>query len=223
MVAPPSVSHLTEGGIPGIRAIPYGIHLCHFYASRQEVIDILVPYFRFGLRNRERCIWITGAPLAAKEASAELAKHIRDFDKLCDADRLRVVDREEWFGAQRKADAQDFSGWLRVEESALAQGYAGLRIAGHLSCADSWTACMGCEAAASAALRGRRIVALCGFDGARCGPGQVHDVIRCHHETLHRSHGAWHILEQPTGAHAAADRLLRSMLGFWRRPSIPNA
>ena len=56
-------SNLTDCGLRGIRNIPYGVHMCHFYRDRDELAAVLVPYFAAGLRNRERCIWIAAAPL----------------------------------------------------------------------------------------------------------------------------------------------------------------
>jgi len=49
-------SQLTPCGIPGIGDIPYGSHLCHFYAQRRDLIDSLVPFFEAGLENNEHCL-----------------------------------------------------------------------------------------------------------------------------------------------------------------------
>ena len=63
---------MTECGLPGISRIPYGVHMCTFYKTRDELAAALVPYFVAGLRANERCIWITAEPLLAKEALAAL-------------------------------------------------------------------------------------------------------------------------------------------------------
>ena len=47
-------SHLTECGLPGITRIPYGVHMCNFYNTRDELITALVPFFAAGLRRNER-------------------------------------------------------------------------------------------------------------------------------------------------------------------------
>ena len=65
-------SSLTDCGLPGVKEIPYGVHMCHFYRGREDLVEALVPYFVAGLRNGERCIWITAAPLSAAEAKLEL-------------------------------------------------------------------------------------------------------------------------------------------------------
>lgn len=47
---------LTDCGLPGIGEIPYGLHMCHFYETRDQLAAALVPYFAAGLRSGERCI-----------------------------------------------------------------------------------------------------------------------------------------------------------------------
>lgn len=189
------VHYLTQGGIPGIGHIPFGVHLCHFYESRQDLIDILLPYLSFGLRNRERCIWVTAPPVSTEVARTELTKWMRDSDDFVAAGGLWIVDSEAWFARPRGGDERE--GWRRAEQSALAQGYAGLRIAGTVGCAEHWTSRIEREAAASAALADRRIVALCGYDATRLGLSEVREVMRKHDYTLRRSHGSWCVVEPP--------------------------
>jgi DcmR-like sensory protein len=76
----PTPSNLTDCGLPGIRNIPYGVHMCHFYRGREELAAVLVPYFAAGLRRRERCIWIAAEPLDAAAAGVALAQAGVDVD-----------------------------------------------------------------------------------------------------------------------------------------------
>ena len=50
-------SEKRNSGIDLIGYIPWGTHLCQFYNSREDLIEILVPYFKARLENNERCIW----------------------------------------------------------------------------------------------------------------------------------------------------------------------
>lgn len=63
-------SHVTQFGTPGIGAVPYGFHFCHFYSSRQDLLDGLIPYFHAGIKANERCIWIASSPLPIEEIRA---------------------------------------------------------------------------------------------------------------------------------------------------------
>lgn len=47
----PGHSSLTDCGLPGIKDIPFGVHMCHFYDRCEDLAAALVPYFAAGLRN----------------------------------------------------------------------------------------------------------------------------------------------------------------------------
>ena len=64
-------------GIAILGDTPWGTHFCQFYDSKQDLIDILVPYFKAGLENNEFCMWVTSKPLRAEEAKAALAREDR--------------------------------------------------------------------------------------------------------------------------------------------------
>lgn len=38
----PAPSNLTDCGLPGIRNIPYGVHMCHFYRGGDELAAVLL-------------------------------------------------------------------------------------------------------------------------------------------------------------------------------------
>lgn len=55
-------------GIPITGDVPWGRHFCQFLQDEQDLIDILVPYFKTGLENNEYCMWFTPEPLGAEGA-----------------------------------------------------------------------------------------------------------------------------------------------------------
>jgi len=71
---------MRKTGITIIGDIPWGTHICQFYRTKDDLIDILVPYFRAGLENNELCIWVTSEPLGVKEAKESLGKAVRHLD-----------------------------------------------------------------------------------------------------------------------------------------------
>jgi hypothetical protein len=38
-------------GVRVMGEMPWGIHICIFYASKEDLLDTLVPYFKAGLDN----------------------------------------------------------------------------------------------------------------------------------------------------------------------------
>jgi hypothetical protein len=191
-------SSLTECGLPGIRNIPYGTHMCHFYESREDLVSALVPYFTAGLRCNERCIWITAEPLVAADALAELRKKRINADAAVAEGSLVVRDYSEWYaegGALKGTRVAEL--WLEEERRALNAGYSGLRITGNVSflTPETWPAFMEYEALVNSSLRGHRFVTLCSYMLARCGSAEVLDVMHRHDCTIHRpDNDGWQIL-----------------------------
>jgi len=58
---------IRNSGIDVIGSVPWGTHFCQFYQTKQDLIDILVPYFKTGLENNEFCMWVTSEPLKVAE------------------------------------------------------------------------------------------------------------------------------------------------------------
>ena len=190
-------SHLTECGLPGITQIPYGVHMCNFYKTRDELIAALVPFFAAGLRRNEHCIWITAAPLHALDAIVELEKVNPDVRAAIADGSLVVRDYDDWYaeaGALRGNQVVDL--WLAEEQRALAGGYSGLRITGNVTFlrSEDWALFMEYEELVNKAFQGRRIVTLCTYHLDSCGAAEVLDVVRRHNGALERPDEGWQIL-----------------------------
>ena len=188
---------LTDCGLPGIRQVPYGVHMCNFYRGREELVAALVPFFAAGLRADERCIWITAEPLGAAEALGELERAGLDANALRASGALVVRDFADWYaeaGALRGNEVVDL--WLEEERRALAAGYRGLRITGNVTFLrdEDWPLFMEYEALIDARLRSQRIVTLCTYQLGRCAPSDILDVMQRHSCTLDRPDEGWQIL-----------------------------
>jgi hypothetical protein len=173
------------------------VHMCHFYASREHLAEALVPYFSAGLRNNERCIWITAEPLRAQAAKLELRKAGFDVDGAVKNGSLTVRDFSDWYAeAGRLKGTEVVELWLEAEQRALAQGYSGLRITGNVTflSSDTWPAFMEYEEAVDKAFHGRRIVTLCSYRLGECGASEILDVVHRHSCTLERPDEGWQVL-----------------------------
>jgi hypothetical protein len=190
------LSPFTHFGLPGIDRVPVGMHACHFYGNRDQLVAALVPYFAAGLANNERCLWITAPPLPAGEAVAALRQASDRVDEAILSGALRVFDFDQWY-----TDAAGVKGlevvemWLREEERALADGYSGLRISGNASFVkpDDWPAFLEYERALTARLAGRRVLTLCSYPQS-CNDHQVSEVTSAHTCELQHAGNDWQVL-----------------------------
>ena len=190
-------SNLTDCGLPGVRNIPYGVHMCHFYRGRDELAAVLVPYFAAGLRNRERCIWIAAEPLGAAAAKLALAQSGVDADAAIADGSLILHDFSDWYAkGERLLGTAVVDLWLAEEARALDDGYAGLRITGNVTflTPETWSFFMEYEDMLTKAFSGRRIVTLCTYPADGCGAANVLDVVHRHSCTLERPDEGWQLL-----------------------------
>jgi len=184
----------TASGIPGIGKVPWGTHLCHFYRTREDLLDSIVPYFAAGLKNREMCVWGTASPLYADDARAELARVVPDLARLERQGRIEIFDHYDWYTENRNGDpVKDL---LLLEAKALKTGLKGLRCGGNIS----WLTRRDCpafsayETRVSLAVRRRRILAICSYNLDLCEGAHVYDSIRNHHDTVGRRNNDWELL-----------------------------
>jgi len=192
-----NIPYITRCGLPGIEHVPFGMHACHFYRNRNELVAAMVPYFIAGLRENERCLWITAPPLPADEASQALRAASDAVDEAIQAGALRILDFDQWYGSLGRLKGLDvIQFWLEEEERALAEGYNGLRITGNTSflTPGDWPTFMEYEQALSARFHGRRIVTICSYARARCNDQQTSEVMHAHHCAFERPDTDWQVI-----------------------------
>ncbi len=185
-------------GIDVVGDAPWGTHFCQFYASKEDLQDILVPYFKAGLEADEYCIWVTSPPLGVEEAWRALAREVPDLESYRRRGRIEILPHTEWYLIDGTFDQQRvLDGWVARLEDALARGCTGLRLTGNtfwLEKAD-WKGFAEYERAVDEVLGRYRMLALCTYAVERCGASEVADVIRNHQFALIKRDGRWERFE----------------------------
>lgn len=187
-----------ESGIETVGSLPWGTHFCQFYKTREDLLDILVPYFEAGLRNNEACLWVTSEPLRAEQAKAAMAEVLPDLHLRLENGQLEIMNFEDWYVALGDVDAdQVLAAWVERQQRALAQGYAGLRLTGNTFWLESsgWNDFMDYERKVNETFWQFRILGLCTYSLDRCGGEEVIDVVRNHQFALALRRGQWEVLE----------------------------
>ncbi len=219
-MANPSVigdRELRDSGIKLIGAVPWGTHFCQFYRTKQDLIDVLVPYFRSGLERNEFCMWITSAPLHAGEARSVLAEAVPDLERRMKAGQIEVLDYSEWYAPGGRFDADRvLAGWVQKELQALARGFEGLRLTGNTFWLEKrdWQTFSDYEAAVDDVIGAHRMLALCTYSVDRCGAFEVIDVVNNHEFALIQQEGAWQVIESRRHR-KTRDELRRSEESIW--------
>ena len=60
---------------------PWGSHFCVFYETDDDLIEMLVPYFKAGIENNEFCFWVLSDSLTEESAWRALSRDIPDADR----------------------------------------------------------------------------------------------------------------------------------------------
>jgi PAS domain S-box-containing protein len=187
----------TRTGIEVVGEVAWGTHLCHFYETRQDLLDILIPYFRAGLEAREFCVWVV-AEFTLEEAQDALGRGIPGAEHHLSAGDIQIIPHAEWYLHGSTFDAERVTGdWCSKLDEALAKGYAGLRgggvVAGLLE--KYGEDVLRFEEGLDEALAGRRVILLCSYLLSKVDAAAVFDVVRTHEVAIVRRRGRWEVLE----------------------------
>jgi signal transduction histidine kinase len=185
-------------GIPALVDIPCGTHVCQFYHTKKDLIDILVPYFKAGLERHELCVWITYEPLCAQEAEEALAKSVSGLEEHVRSGQIEIISAGEWYLKEGAFDPRRvLKGWIDKHNKALVNGYEGIRIAGNTLWLEKglWSDFMDYEKELNEIIRQYRIIALCSY----ClGDSEISEVIQVsnnHQFALIKHKGKWELLK----------------------------
>ncbi len=180
--------------------ISWGMHFCQFYQTKEDLLDVLVPFFKAGLENNEYCLWIICDPLGVEEAYSALDRAVPRFGQYREKKQIEIFPCRDWHVETGAFDGEIVSrGWLKKLEDALANGYEGVRINGNegLLDKDNWHGFMKYEDELNTLLNGRRMIVLCTYPLSKSPGSAVLDVARVHECVVAKRKGGWEILEQP--------------------------
>jgi signal transduction histidine kinase len=189
---------LRKTGNDVIGSVPWATHFCQFYQTKQDLLDILVPYFKAGLESNEFCMWITAEPLGVEGAKEAMARALPDFDRYLAKGQIEIMPHTDWYLKGGAFESQRvLNGWVDKLEQALASGYAGLRLTGNTLWLEKkdWKSFADYEAAINSVIGKYNMLALCTYCLDRCSAIEIIDVIRNHEFALIKREGKWELIE----------------------------
>jgi PAS domain S-box-containing protein len=181
-----------------IGAAPWGTHFCQFYETKQDLLDLLIPYFRAGLEQNEFCMWIASEPLRAGEARAALTLAVGDLDARIQNGQIEIIDYAEWYLPDGVFEADRvLRGWARKLKDAQARGFEGLRLTGNTLWLEKrdWRSFVEYEAAVDEVIGRNPMLAMCTYSLAQCGAAEIMDVVGNHAFALIKRSGQWQIIQ----------------------------
>jgi PAS domain S-box-containing protein len=191
---------LRRSGLDILGDVPWGTHLCQFYQSAQDLLEVLVGYFKQGLEDNEFCAWITCEPLGVEAARSALHRVVPDLDDRIRRGQIEFLDYRQWYLSDGQFEADRvLQSWVEKEREALAHGYEGLRATGNAAWLDKshWKAFLDCEAVANPLIGSHRMLVLCTYSFDQCRGVEMFDVLRNHPLALVKNEGKWEVIRSP--------------------------
>ena len=185
-------------GIDFIGDVPWGTHFCQFYQTKQDLIDILVPYFKAGLESNEFCIWITSETLGEEEAKEAMRKAVPDFDLGLKKGQIEIIPYTEWYLKDGSFNMQRvLNGWVDKLDQALARGYDGIRLTGNLAWLGKgdWRSFTDYEEEVNKVIGRYLMLAICTLSLDKCGAFELVDIVSKHQFAIIKQEGKWLLIE----------------------------
>ncbi|MDD3246550.1 MAG: PAS domain S-box protein [Methanosarcina sp.] len=189
---------LRKSGIDIIGDVPWGTHFCQFYQTKEDLMDILVPYFKAGLDNNEFCMWVTSQPLDVEEAEEALRMAVPDIDAYLKKGQIEIIPYTYWYVKEGKFDSERIlNGWVEKLTRALANGYDGLRLSGNTFWLEKegWDGFVEYEKEIDNIIGNFHMMALCAYPLDRCNATGIIDVVINHQFALIKREGKWEQIE----------------------------
>jgi PAS domain S-box-containing protein len=198
-------TQLRKSGISVGSDLPWGTHFCHFYETEDDLFDILIPYFKAGLERNEFCLWIVFDPVSKDKAADALRHAVPDLDRRLEAGDVEILSHSEWYLKDGIFDLRrTVRGWKEKLASALAGGYAGMRVNGSASWVNETHRqdFAAYEAELNRILPGMQMIVVCTYPLAAARGAAVFDVARTHEFAVARLRGKWEVVETPESLQA---------------------
>ena len=205
------MERLTKTGLVIPDRVPWGTHLCQFYETKDDLLEVLVPYFKEGLAANEFGVWITSDPMSVEEAKEALRAAVPELDHYLTTGQMEIIPHEQWhrLGGSFSIDAI-LTAWRKRAEIALSRGFCGLRITGDAACRpDEHRADFAAyEEKVQSSLPAQKIIALCSYPLTKCTASQSIEAVTSHDYAVVRRRGGWECIKSKGGREQLLDRLL---------------
>lgn len=104
-----------------------GTHFCLFYTMKDNLYDLIVPYFKAGLENNEFCVWVLPEHIDTEKAKQVLGQTLPDLQTYIEKNQIEILP----FTAPKKENFNqegplDF--WVEKLNKAFKSGFSGLRL-----------------------------------------------------------------------------------------------
>ena len=183
---------ITSRVLPAVLAnVKHGSHLCAFYETKDDLLDLVLPFFAEGLNRRELCVWLMPNSVRPDEIKVHLnaAAAGRELEL--------YSGRQFYFRGSNFAPEPVVRFWNEKVQQALASHHSGLRASGDAFWlqANDWEAFLDYETYLNKAIAEKPFSLLCTFPLSVSKAGDVLEVARAHDVAIARRKRTWEVIK----------------------------
>jgi signal transduction histidine kinase len=189
---------LRKTGLDVLGERPWGTHFCVFYETNDDLIEMLIPYFKTGIENREYCFWVLAEHLTEDAARSALSRAIPSSDRHLIETNIEFLRSEECYlkGGEFNLDRVTAE-WAERLDRALAAGYEGIRVSGYAGWLQTreWPDFWKYEGSLNKSIVELPMIVLCTYPLTGSSGSDILDVAHTHQCAISRRGGSWEVIE----------------------------
>src|SRR5437879_9691048 len=199
---------LRNTGIEPVGEMPWGTHFCHFYETKDDLLETLLSFFKVGLEAGEFCAWVVSGALTEEEVWQALDRAVPGLGRYVADQSIEVLKARDVYLAGGEINLHRIiSNWSAKLERALSRGYQGIRVSGNTAWLEQkqWRDFMEYETELNRGIGDQPMLVLCTYPLTTCGATEFLDVAGTHQFAVAKRRGRWEVVETPQLTQAKAE------------------
>ena len=165
---------------------------------KEDLLDVVVPYFKAGLEHNEFCLWAVLYPLTVDEAKSALKLAMNAVDQHIAAGDIEIIRYSEWYLKDGSFDVERVIAASRKKlAQAMANGYAGVRLAANETSplSTDWKEFSQYERKLDQLIDGQPILVLCSYPIAAATAAHAFEIARIHQFAMAKRDEKWELVK----------------------------
>ena len=189
--------------LPGVLAgVKHGSHICAFYETTDDLIDLVLPFLTSMVNRGELCVWMT------PDGVSDDAR-VRTSATLAEGGIQPYRARDLYLRGPNFEYEAVTAFWNEKLQEALVGGHSGMCASGDAFWLQprDWKTFLDYETDLNNLIADKPITLLCTYPLSVCKAGDILDVARAHQVALSKRQDTWEVIKAwgPAGATASAD------------------
>jgi C4-dicarboxylate-specific signal transduction histidine kinase len=189
---------LRKTGLDVLGDRPWGTHFCVFYETNDDLVEMLIPYFKAGIENHEFCFWVLAEHLTEDDARSALNRALPRPDRHLVEKNIEFLRSEECYLKGGIFNLERVTAeWGDRLARALAAGYEGIRVSGYAGWLQTreWPDFWKYEGSLNKSIIDLPMIVLCTYPLTGSSGSDILDVAHTHQCAVSRRGGNWEVIE----------------------------